>query len=100
MTGFSLGELVELRVKQIISEQFNIKLEEISDESNIKEDLPADSLDIINLICTLEEEFNIEVSDEDIYTFQTVSDIINYISSFQSSIIDRNGVSKAKPLQN
>lgn len=71
------------RVKGIIVEQLGVSLEEVTPEASFIEDLGADSLDIVELIMALEEEYDMEIPDEDAEKIQTVQDVIGYISSRQ-----------------
>lgn len=68
------------RVKAIIVEQLNVAAEDVKPEASFIEDLGADSLDIVELVMALEEEYDIEISDEDAEKIQTVGDAINYIT--------------------
>lgn len=70
---------VSEKIKQIIAEQLGVKLEEIKSESSFIDDLGADSLDTVELVMALEEEFNIEIPDEDAEKMATVGDAIRYI---------------------
>ena len=72
---------IEERVKKIIVEQLGVKEEDVKPEASFVEDLGADSLDTVELVMALEEEFDIEVPDEDAEKFQTVSDIVNYVEA-------------------
>lgn len=72
-------EKVESRLKEIIAEQLGISEDEIVPEASFIEDLGADSLDIVELIMALEEEFDIEITDEEAEKIQTVQDAINFI---------------------
>lgn len=67
------------KVKAIIVDQLGVEDEEVKPESSFIEDLGADSLDIVELIMALEEEFEIEVPDEDAEKLLTVSDAVDYI---------------------
>lgn len=69
------------KLKKIIAEQLNIDEDIISPESSFKDDLGADSLDIVELVMAVEEEFDIEFPDEDAENISTVSDAVEYISS-------------------
>jgi acyl carrier protein len=75
-------EIVE-RIKNIIVEQLGVSLEEVTPEASFIEDLGADSLDIVELIMALEEEYDMEIPDEDAEKIQTVNDVINYVQSKQ-----------------
>ena len=70
---------VEERIKAIIAEQLGVKLEEVTAEASFIDDLGADSLDTVELIMALEEEFNIEIPDEDAEKMTTVGDAVKYI---------------------
>jgi acyl carrier protein len=67
------------RVKKIISEQLNVKEDEITENSSFVDDLGADSLDTVELVMAFEEEFGIEIPDEDAEKIRTVGDAIKYI---------------------
>lgn len=69
------------KIKKILSEQLEVDESEITAESNMIEDLGADSLDLVDLVMTVEDEFDIEVPDEDIENIKTVGDVVNFISS-------------------
>jgi acyl carrier protein len=72
---------VEKRVKDIIVEQLGVKEEEVVPEASFVDDLGADSLDLVELVMLLEEEFGQEIPDEDAEKIQTVQDAIDYITS-------------------
>lgn len=69
------------RVKSIIAEQLGVKPEEVTPEASFVEDLGADSLDTVELVMALEEEFGIEISDEDAEKMTTVGDAVKYIEN-------------------
>lgn len=70
---------VDDKVKDIISEQLGVKKEEIKPESSFIDDLGADSLDTVEVVMALEEEFGIEIPDEDAEKITTVGEAIKYI---------------------
>lgn len=70
---------VESKIKGIIAEQLGVKPEEVTPNASFVDDLGADSLDTVELIMALEEEFNIEIPDEDAEKMKTVGDAIKYI---------------------
>ncbi len=67
------------RIRSILVEQLGIDEEEIALESNLFDDLSADSLDLAEMMMALEEEFDIEISDEDAEKIKTVGDVVKYI---------------------
>jgi len=67
------------RVKDIIVDQLGVDEEEVVMEASFIDDLNADSLDIVELIMALEEEFDLEIPDEDVETLKTVGDVVEYI---------------------
>lgn len=67
------------KVKSIIAEQLGVKKEEVTDEAKFIDDLGADSLDTVELVMALEEEFGIEIPDEDAEKMVTVGEAIKYI---------------------
>ncbi|MGH2429128.1 MAG: acyl carrier protein [Candidatus Limnocylindria bacterium] len=71
------------RLKKIIVEQLGVDEEEVSPQASFVEDLNADSLDLVELIMSLEEEFGMEISDEDAEKIQKVSDAVDYIEEHQ-----------------
>jgi acyl carrier protein len=72
---------VEDKVKKIIAEKLSVDLEEVVPEASFVDDLGADSLDLVELIMSMEEEFDIDISDEDAEKLVTVKDAIAYINS-------------------
>ena len=75
-----MEKTVERRVIEIIVEQLGVGEDEVAVEASFIEDLGADSLDLVELIMALEEEFGLEISDEEAEKIQTVQDVINYIN--------------------
>lgn len=71
----------EARIKEIVCEQLGVSAEEVTSESSFIEDLGADSLDIVELVMALEEEYGTEISDEDAEKIRTVKDVVTYIDS-------------------
>ena len=67
------------KVKKILCDQLDLEEEQVTEEAEGIEDLGADSLDIVDLVMTLEEEFDTEIPDEDIENLKTVGDIVKYI---------------------
>ena len=67
------------KIKSIIAEQLGVKVDEVTAESSFVDDLGADSLDTVELIMALEEEFSIEIPDEDAEKMTKVADVIKYI---------------------
>ena len=76
-----MAEAVADRVRAIIAEQLGVKIEEVTDAASFIEDLGADSLDTVELVMALEEEFGIEIPDEDAEKMSSVGDAIKYIAS-------------------
>lgn len=72
---------IEERVKKIVAEQLGVKLEEVSNESSFVEDLGADSLDTVELVMALEEEFETEIPDEEAEKITNVQEAINYVNN-------------------
>ena len=68
-------------IKNILADQLTVKEDEITMSSNLADDLGADSLDAIDIVMTIEDEYQIEVPDEVVEEMKTVSDIVNYIES-------------------
>ena len=67
------------KIRQIIAEQLGVKKEEVTDNAKFVDDLGADSLDTVELVMALEEEFGIEIPDEDAEKIVTVQDAIDYL---------------------
>ncbi|QHG92642.1 acyl carrier protein [Coxiella endosymbiont of Amblyomma sculptum] len=76
---------VEERVRKIIVEQLGVKEEEVTNESSFVDDLGADSLDTVELVMALEEQFDTEIPDEEAEKLTTVQQAIDYIKSHSSN---------------
>jgi acyl carrier protein len=72
---------VEVKVRSIIAEQLGVGEDEIKPESSFIDDLGADSLDIVELVMAMEEEFDVEIPDDQAENIKTVKDAIDYINS-------------------
>ncbi|MCI8875743.1 MAG: acyl carrier protein [Lachnospiraceae bacterium] len=69
------------KLKTIIAEQLNVSEDEVKAESNFKDDLGADSLDLFELVMSLEEEYGVEIPSEDLEKILTVNDVIEYLKT-------------------
>ena len=67
------------KLKDIIAEQLSVEADEVNLDANIQDDLGADSLDVVDLITTIEDEFDLSIPDEAVEEIKTVGDIVNYI---------------------
>lgn len=72
------------RVKHIVVEQLGVSAEEVAPESSFVDDLGADSLDVVELVMALEEEFGVEIPDEDAEKIATVGEAVKYIEAHMS----------------
>jgi acyl carrier protein len=69
------------KVRDVVSKQLGVDEDEITPESSFAEDLGADSLDGVEILMSLEEEFDMEIPDEEAYKFETVGDVVEYIKA-------------------
>lgn len=69
------------KIAEILAEQLDVDKETITADTRIAEDLNADSLDVVELLMAIEDEFEIEIPDEDIETMKTVGDVAEYIQN-------------------
>ena len=67
------------KVKAILSEQFDVEEDSITQDTSIADDLGADSLDVVDLLMSLEDEFDVEIPDEEIERIRTVGELVAYI---------------------
>ena len=67
------------RIRELLAEQLDIDEEKITMDSNILEDFEADSLDVVDMVMSLEDEFGVEIPDEEIENLHTVGDVIRYV---------------------
>ncbi len=70
---------IEKKIKQVIAEQLGLNEDEIESDASLIDDLGADSLDIVELVMAMEEDFGMEIPDEDAEKIVTVQDIIDYV---------------------
>ena len=68
------------KVKAILAEQFDVEEDTITMDTDIQEDLGADSLDVVDLLMSIEDEFGVEIPDEEVENLHTIGDVVNYIS--------------------
>ncbi|TCP29147.1 acyl carrier protein [Scopulibacillus darangshiensis] len=78
-----MAEDILARVQKIVSERLGVDEADVKPEASFKEDLDADSLDVVELVMELEDEFGLEISDEDAEKILTVGNVLDYIKSHQ-----------------
>ena len=69
------------KVKAILAEQFDVDEDKITEATDLQDDLGADSLDVVDLLMSIEDEFDIEVPDDEIENIKTVGALVNYIEA-------------------
>lgn len=72
---------IEERVKGVVSQMFGFSVSDLRNDSSFKSDMGADSLDVIELVMALEEEFDLDVSDDDAREFETIQSVIDYMAA-------------------
>ena len=77
-------EEIEIKVKEIISQQLEVSAEQLRPEASFTDDLKADSLAVVELVLALEQEFKLEIPEEDTEQIKTVKDALNYIKTHVS----------------
>ena len=71
------------KLLEIIAEQFNKEVDEIDENTSFVDDLNADSIDIVELIMSIEDEFDIEINDEDLKGLETIAEVFNYLEDLE-----------------
>lgn len=69
------------KIKELIVEQLDVEEDKVAMDTNIQDDLGADSLDIVDLIMAVEDEFEVKIEDDEVENLKTVGDIVNYIDN-------------------
>ena len=69
------------KVKAILAEQFDVKEDKVTADTDLQEDLGADSLDVVDLLMSIEDEFGVEVPDDEIENIKTVGSLVSYIEA-------------------
>ena len=69
------------KLKEIIMDRLDVEEDEVTMDANIQEDLDADSLDMVDLVMSVEEEFDLKIEDEDVEKIKTVGDIVSFIEA-------------------
>jgi acyl carrier protein len=75
-----MGENLAARIRTIVAEQLGVEMAEVTPNASILDDLGADSLDVVELVMALEEEFDIEVPDEAVESIRTIGDMERYVT--------------------
>ena len=75
-----MGDSLELKVRNIVAEQLGVDLAEVTPDARILDDLGADSLDVVEMVMSIEEAFDIEVPDQDVEELRTVADVERYVT--------------------
>ena len=69
------------KIKVILADQFDVEEDSLKNDTDLQDDLGADSLDVVDLLMSIEDEFEIEIPDEEIENIRTVGDLVNYIEA-------------------
>ena len=69
------------KIKVILAEQFDVDEDSLHNDTDLQDDLGADSLDVVDLLMSIEDEFDIEIPDEEIENIRTVGELVNYIET-------------------
>ncbi len=79
--GDAMGDGIELRIRSILAAQLGLEPSEIRPEANILDDLGADSLDVVEMVMSLEQAFDIEMPDEEVESMRTIADLERFVAS-------------------
>ena len=77
---------IQQRVNDILAEQLGVELTVLTPEANLVDDLGADSLDVVELVMALEEEFGVEIPDEEVENIRTIRDVTEYINGHATKV--------------
>ncbi|MCX7717996.1 MAG: acyl carrier protein [Candidatus Sumerlaeaceae bacterium] len=80
-----MSDAVEQKVKEIVVQQLGVNADQVTNEASFMEDLGADSLDVVELVMAIEEEFQIDIPDDDAEKVTTVGQAIEYVKAKQAS---------------
>jgi acyl carrier protein len=80
-----MADGTDARIKEIIVNELGVEPEKVTEDASFVEDLGADSLDIVELVMAFEEEFGVDIPDEEAEKLQTVGDAINYLNEHQDA---------------
>lgn len=80
-----MADATDARIKEIIVNELGVEPEKVTEDASFVEDLGADSLDIVELVMAFEEEFNVDIPDEEAEKLQTVGDAINYLNEHRDA---------------
>ena len=75
-----MGDSLEIKLRNIVSEQLGVDLAEVTPDARILDDLGADSLDVVEMVMSIEEAFDIEVPDEVVEELRTIADVERYVT--------------------
>ena len=82
----SRNSTIEQRVNSILAEQLGVESDVLTPEANLVDDLGADSLDVVELVMALEEEFGVEIPDEEVENIRTIADVVQYIAGHAAKV--------------
>src|SRR5262245_42369108 len=82
----SSSNTIQQRVNDILAEQLGVETNVLTPEANLVDDLGADSLDVVELVMALEEEFGVEIPDEEVENIRTIRDVVEYIARHAAAV--------------